>query len=287
MRKSSDRFWRSAVLYSLFIWLGIMVFLPNVMVLLASFLTPDEKYFLSLPLNVGNYALLKDPVLLKIILKSLNIAVITTLFCLIIGYPFAYCIAKAPQQFRPFLLMLVVVPFWTNSLMRNYALISLLSANGVLNSFLMKTGLISEPIQILYTDWAVLIGMAYTLLPFMVLPVFASLEKIDKALLEAARDLGAGAAATFFRIVVPLSFPGIIAGCIMVLLPALSLFYVSDILGGADSVVIGSIIRNKFMIARDWPVGSAISIALTVLMLVLLKAYYKSGNSSEEEQTLW
>ena len=171
--------------------------------------------------------------------------------------------------------------------MRNYALISLLSANGVLNSFLMKTGLISEPIQILYTDWAVLIGMAYTLLPFMVLPVFASLEKIDKALLEAARDLGAGAAATFFRIVVPLSFPGIIAGCIMVLLPALSLFYVSDILGGADSVVIGSIIRNKFMIARDWPVGSAISIALTVLMLVLLKAYYKSGNSSEEEQTLW
>lgn len=287
MRKSSDRFWRSAVLYSLFIWLGIMVFLPNVMVLLASFLTPDEKYFLSLPLNVGNYALLKDPVLLKIILKSLNIAVITTLFCLIIGYPFAYCIAKAPQQFRPFLLMLVVVPFWTNSLMRNYALISLLSANGVLNSFLMKTGLISEPLQILYTDWAVLIGMAYTLLPFMVLPVFASLEKIDKALLEAARDLGAGAAATFFRIVVPLSFPGIIAGCIMVLLPALSLFYVSDILGGADSVVIGSIIRNKFMIARDWPVGSAISIALTVLMLVLLKAYYKSGNSSEEEQTLW
>lgn len=287
MFKSSDRFWRSAVLYALFIWLGIMVFFPNMLVLLASFLSPDEEYFLSLPLNVRNYELLKDPVLLKIILKSVEIAAATTFFCLIAGYPFAYCIAKAPQTFRPFLLMLVVVPFWTNSLIRNYALIALLSANGMLNSFLMKIGLIDAPLQILYTDWAVLIGMAYTLLPFMILPVFASLEKIDKALIEAARDLGAGSAATFFRIVVPLSFPGIIAGCIMVLLPALSLFYVSDILGGANSVVVGSIIRNKFMIARDWPVGSAISVALTVVMLILLKAYYKSGNPSDEEQTLW
>ena len=181
--KSADKFWRSAVLYSLFVWLGVMVIVPNLLVLLASFLSADEKYFLSLPLTVQNYALLKDPVLLKIILKSINIAVLTTVFCLVVGYPFAYCIAKAPQRWRPVLLILVIIPFWTNSLIRNYALISLLSAKGFLNALLLKTGLISEPLQILYTNQAVFIGMAYTLLPFMILPVFASLEKIDKTLL--------------------------------------------------------------------------------------------------------
>lgn len=165
-------------------------------------------------------------------------------------------------------------------------MISILSTNGLLNTFLLKIGVISQPIQILYSDWAVFIGMSYTLLPFMILPLYATLEKLDQNLLEAARDLGAGSLAAFFKVVVPLSFPGIVAGCIMVFLPALSLFYVSDILGGANSTVIGSVIRNKFMIARDWPVGSAISVILTVFMLFLLKFYYKSGNS-EEEQTIW
>ena len=286
MLKSADAFCRSAVLYFIFIWLGVMVFIPNLLVLLASFLTKDPQYFLSLPLNTDNYKALLDSVLFGVILKSLNIAFFTTLFCLLVGYPFAYFIARASKEWRPLFLMLIIVPFWTNSLIRNYALISILSTNGLLNSFLMKTGLISQPIQILYSNWAVFIGMSYTLLPFMILPLYATLEKLDQNLLEAARDLGAGSLAAFFKIVVPLSFPGIVAGCIMVFLPALSLFYVSDILGGANSTVIGSVIRNKFMTARDWPVGSAISVILTVFMLFLLKFYYKSGNS-EEEQTIW
>lgn len=286
MLKSADAFCRSAVLYFIFIWLGLMVFIPNLLVLLASFLSKDPKYFLSLPLNLGNYKALFDTVLFGVILKSLNIAFFTTVFCLVVGYPFAYFIARAPKEWRSLFLMLIIVPFWTNSLIRNYALISILSTNGLLNTFLLKIGVISQPIQILYSDWAVFIGMSYTLLPFMILPLYATLEKLDQNLLEAARDLGAGSLAAFFKVVVPLSFPGIVAGCIMVFLPALSLFYVSDILGGANSTVIGSVIRNKFMIARDWPVGSAISVILTVFMLFLLKFYYKSGNS-EEEQTIW
>ncbi len=286
MLKSIDTFWRSAVLYFIFIWLGLMVFVPNLLVLLASFLSKDETYFLSLPLNLRNYAALADTVLFSVILKSLNIAFFTTLFCLLVGYPFAYFIARAPKEWRSLFLMLIIVPFWTNSLIRNYALISILSTNGLLNGFLMKIGVISQPVQILYSDWAVFIGMSYTLLPFMILPLYATLEKLDKNLLEAARDLGAGSFGTFFKIVIPLSMPGVVAGCIMVFLPALSLFYVSDILGGANSMVIGSVIRNKFMIARDWPVGSAISVVLTVFMLFLLRFYYKSGNS-EQEQTIW
>lgn len=286
MLKSADAFCRSAVLYFIFIWLGLMVFIPNLLVLLASFLSKDPKYFLSLPLNLENYKALFDTVLFGVILKSLNIAFFTTVFCLVVGYPFAYFIARAPKEWRSLFLMLIIVPFWTNSLIRNYALISILSTNGLLNIFLLKIGVISQPIQILYSDWAVFIGMSYTLLPFMILPLYATLEKLDQNLLEAARDLGAGSLAAFFKVVVPLSFPGIVAGCIMVFLPALSLFYVSDILGGANSTVIGSVIRNKFMIARDWPVGSAISVILTVFMLFLLKFYYKSGNS-EEEQTIW
>ncbi len=286
MLKSADAFCRSAVLYFIFIWLGLMVFIPNLLVLLASFLSKDPRYFLSLPLNLENYKALFDTVLFGVILKSLNIAFFTTVFCLLVGYPFAYFIARSPKEWRSLFLMLIIVPFWTNSLIRNYALISILSTNGLLNSFLLKIGLISQPIQILYSDWAVFIGMSYTLLPFMILPLYATLEKLDQNLLEAARDLGAGSLAAFFKVVVPMSFPGIVAGCIMVFLPALSLFYVSDILGGANSTVVGSVIRNKFMIARDWPVGSAISVILTVFMLFLLKFYYKSGNS-EEEQTIW
>ena len=286
MLKSADAFCRSAVLYFIFIWLGLMVFIPNLLVLLASFLSKDPRYFLSLPLNLENYKALFDTVLFGVILKSLNIAFFTTVFCLLVGYPFAYFIARSPKEWRSLFLMLIIVPFWTNSLIRNYALISILSTNGLLNSFLLKIGLISQPIQILYSDWAVFIGMSYTLLPFMILPLYATLEKLDQNLLEAARDLGAGSLAAFFKVVVPMSFPGIVAGCIMVFLAALCLLYVSDILGGANSTVVGSVIRNKFMIARDWPVGSAISVILTVFMLFLLKFYYKSGNS-EEEQTIW
>lgn len=287
MLKSADNFCRQAVLYFIFIWFGLMVFAPNLLVLLASFLTRDPVWYLRLPLNLQNYAALGDPQLLSVILKSLNLAFCTTLFCLLVAYPFTYFIARFAKERRALFLMLIVVPFWTNSLMRNYALITILSENGILNTFLLKHGVIAAPLKLLNTDLAVFVGMTYTLLPFMILPIYAVLEKIDRAVLEAAHDLGAGPYAAFFRVIVPVSAPGIVAGCIMVFLPALTLFYVSDILGGADSAVLGSVIRDRFMVVKDWPVGAAINVGLTVFMLFLLHLYYKSGNSVDQEQPIW
>lgn len=287
MLKSADNFCRQAVLYFIFIWFGLMVFAPNLLVLLASFLTRDPVWYLRLPLNLQNYAALGDPQLLSVILKSLNLAFCTTLFCLLVAYPFTYFIARFAKERRALFLMLIIVPFWTNSLMRNYALITILGENGILNAFLLKHGVIGAPLKLLNTDLAVFVGMTYTLLPFMILPIYAVLDKIDRAVLEAAHDLGAGPYAAFFRVIVPVSAPGIVAGCIMVFLPALTLFYVSDILGGADSVVLGNVIRDRFMVVKDWPVGAAINVGLTVFMLFLLHLYYKSGNSVDQEQPIW
>ena len=287
MLKSADNFCRQAVLYFIFIWFGLMVLAPNLLVLLASFLTRDPVWYLRLPLNLQNYAALGDPQLLSVILKSLNLAFCTTLFCLLVAYPFTYFIARFAKERRALFLMLIIVPFWTNSLMRNYALITILGENGILNAFLLKHGVIGAPLKMLNTDLAVFVGMTYTLLPFMILPIYAVLDKIDRAVLEAAHDLGAGPYAAFFRVIVPVSAPGIVAGCIMVFLPALTLFYVSDILGGADSVVLGSVIRDRFMVVKDWPVGAAINVGLTVFMLFLLHLYYKSGNSVDQEQPIW
>lgn len=287
MLKTADNFCRTAVLYFIFIWFGVMVFAPNLLVLLASFLTKEPVWFLRLPLNLQAYRALGDAALLTVILKSVGLAFVTTLFCLLIGYPFTYFIARFSKETRALFLMLIVVPFWTNSLIRNYALIAVLSEDGLINAFLLHFGLIAESLKLLNTTFAVFVGMVYTLLPFMILPIYAVLEKIDRSIVEAAADLGAGPFEVFYKIVIPLSFPGIVAGCIMVFLPALTLFYVSDILGGADVNVLGSIIRNKFMIDHDWPVGAAISVALTAFMLVLLHLYYKSGNTVEQERQLW
>lgn len=287
MLKSTDNFCRQAVLYFIFIWFSVMVFAPNLLVLLASFLSRDPVWMLRLPLNLQNYKALTDAKLLTVILKSLNLAFCTTLFCLLVAYPFTYFIARMAKEYRSLFLMLIVVPFWTNSLIRNYALIPVLSDNGIINGLLIKCGIISQPIKLLHTNLAVFIGMVYTLLPFMILPLYATLEKLDLSLLEAAQDLGAGSLAAFFQIVIPISAPGIVAGCTMVFLPALSLFYVADILGGTDSTVVGSVIRDLFMVNPDWPVGAAINIALTVFMLVLLYLYYKSGNSVDQEQPIW
>lgn len=287
MLRSTDNFCRQAVLYFIFIWFSVMVFTPNLLVLLASFLSRDPVWMLRLPLNLENYRTLADPDLLSVILKSLNLAFFTTLFCLLLAYPFTYFVARFAKEYRGLFLMLIIVPFWTNSLIRNYALISVLSDNGIVNSFLLKCGLISRPLNLIHTNLAVFIGMTYTLLPFMILPLYATLEKLDGALLEAAEDLGAGPLSAFFKVVVPISAPGIVAGCTMVFLPALTLFYVADILGGKDAVVLGDVIRDRFLVNPDWPVGAAINIALTVFMLILLHLYYKSGNSVDQEQPIW
>ena len=186
-------------------------------------------------------------------------------------------IAKIEPKYRAILLFLVVLPFWTNSLIRIYGMKIFLGVKGILNEALLGLGFITEPIRILNTEAAVIIGLVYLLLPFMILPLYSAIEKLDHRLLEAAKDLGANAFQRFIKVIIPLTMPGIISGCLLVLLPAMGMFYVADLLGGAKVLLVGNVIKSEFLISRNWPFGSAISIGLTILMAVLIFVYYKAN----------
>ncbi len=255
----------------------LFVFIPNIMIIITSFLTRDDANLIDLTFTLHNYARLLDPLYAKVMLHSLYMAVIATGLCLFIGYPFAYIVAKMPEKMRPIMLFLVIVPFWTNSLIRTYGLKVVLGTQGILNKSLIAIGLIEHPIRIMYTEVAVMVGLVYILLPFMILPLYSAIEKLDRTYIEAARDLGANKIQTLLKVILPLTMPGIIGGCLLVLLPALGMFYVSDLLGGAKNLLIGNVIKSQVLNARDWPFGAATSIALTLVMAFMLYAYYRAG----------
>lgn len=261
----------------IFSWLIFFVLIPNLLVLTVSFLTRDGSDFYALPFTLDNYANLFNPLYAQVVWNSLYMSGIATIICLLIGYPFAFMVSKINPKYRPFLLFLVVLPFWTNSLIRIYGMKVFLGVKGVLNTILMDMGILSEPIRILNTEVAVIIGLVYLLLPFMILPLYSAIEKLDGRLLEAARDLGANAVQRFFRVILPLTMPGIVAGCLLVLLPAMGMFYVADLLGGAKVLLVGNVIKSEFLISRNWPFGSAISIGLTILMALLIFVYYRAN----------
>lgn len=258
-------------------WLTLFVFLPNLMIIGVSFLTRDESELIAPLFTLSNYGRLLDPLYFEVLLHSLWLALLATSICLLVGYPFAWLLAHLPARIRPLLLFLVVVPFWTNSLIRTYALKVLLGTRGLINGWLLDLRLIERPLQMMYTEVAVIIGLVYVLLPFMVLPLYSSIEKLDGRLLEAARDLGANGWQRLVRIILPLTLPGIIAGCLLVFLPAMGMFYVSDLLGGAKHLLIGNLIKTQFLNSRDWPFGAAISVMLTVLMALLVYCYWRAG----------
>ena len=258
-------------------WLVLFVMIPNVMIIGTSFLTRDEANLIEMTFTLDNYLRLADPLYLKVLLHSFYMAIIATLLCLVIGYPFAYIIAKMPEKWRPIMLFLVIVPFWTNSLIRTYGLKIVLGTQGILNKSLIALDIIDKPIRIMYSETAVMIGLVYILLPFMILPLYSAIEKLDGTYLEAAKDLGANKFQTLIRVELPLTMPGIIGGCLLVLLPALGMFYISDLLGGAKNLLIGNVIKSQVLNARDWPFGAATSIALTMAMAVMLYAYYRAG----------
>ena len=261
----------------IFSWLIFFVLIPNLLVLTVSFLTRDGSDFYALPFTLDNYTNLLSPLYAQVVWNSLYMSGIATIICLLIGYPFAFMVSKINPKYRPFLLFLVVLPFWTNSLIRIYGMKVFLGVKGVLNTMLMDMGILSEPIRILNTEVAVIIGLVYLLLPFMILPLYSAIEKLDGRLLEAARDLGANAVQRFFRVILPLTMPGIVAGCLLVLLPAMGMFYVADLLGGAKVLLVGNVIKSEFLISRNWPFGSAISIGLTILMALLIFVYYRAN----------
>lgn len=258
-------------------WLVLFVLIPNLMIIGTSFLTRDEANLIKFAFTFENYTRLLDPLYGKVMLHSFYMAIVATLICLVIGYPFAYIVAKMPEKWRPFMLFLIIVPFWTNSLIRTYGLKIVLGTQGILNQALMSLGLIDAPLRIMFTETAVMIGLVYILLPFMILPLYSAIEKLDDTYIEAARDLGANKFQTLVRVILPLTMPGIIGGCLLVLLPALGMFYIADLLGGAKNLLIGNVIKSQVLNARDWPFGAATSIALTLAMAIMLYAYYRAG----------
>jgi len=264
-------------------WLLFLVLAPNLLVVGASVMTRDPGTFISLPLNLDAYRQLFDPLYLDVFLHSLYMAAMTTLVCLLIGYPFAWALSKLGKQRQLLLIFLLIVPFWTNSLVRTYALKLLLATNGLINSALISLGWIDEPIQLLYTEGAVIIGLVYLLLPFMILPLYSVFDDLRQELLMASHDLGAGRLATFIHVIVPLTLPGVLAGVMLVLLPAMGLFFVPDILGGSRNLLVGNVIKNQFLDARNWPFGAAASIVLTITMAILMLAHRLSKQRLGEE----
>ncbi|WP_284193816.1 spermidine/putrescine ABC transporter permease PotB [Vibrio zhanjiangensis] len=258
-------------------WLALFVLIPNIMIVGTSFLTRDESNLIELTLTFDNYTRLLDPLYAKVMWHSFYMAIVATILCLLVGYPFAYIMAKMPVNLRPVMLFLVIVPFWTNSLIRTYGLKIVLGTQGVLNKSLLALEIIDKPLRIMYTETAVMIGLVYILLPFMILPLYSTIEKLDATYIEAARDLGANKFHTFTKVILPLTMPGIIGGCLLVLLPALGMFYISDLLGGAKNLLIGNVIKSQVLNARDWPFGAATSISLTIAMAIMLYAYYRAG----------
>jgi len=235
-------------------------------------------------LSVDNYTwLTEDALYFNAYVTSLIIAAISTVLTLIVGYPIAYGMARAPATIRPTLLMLVILPFWTSFLIRVYAWIGILKPEGLLNQLLLATGIISQPLIILNTYTAIFIGIVYSYLPFMVLPLYSSLEKMDYTLIEAAKDLGCPPTSAFWKITFPLSLPGVIAGCLLVFIPAVGEFVIPDLLGGSQTLMIGKTLWNEFFANRDWPVSSAVAVILLLLLIVPIMLFQQAQARAQEQ----
>jgi putrescine transport system permease protein len=236
-------------------------------------------------LDFENFVFLtQDDLYWKAYVSSLRIALISTVFTLLIGYPMAYAMARAPEQWRPTLLMLVILPFWTSFLIRVYAWVGILSNEGFLNQFLMWVGVISDPLTILNTNTAVYIGIVYTYLPFMILPIYSALDRLDGSLIEAAEDLGCSRMKAFWLITIPLSKNGIIAGCFLVFIPALGEFVIPSLLGGSGTLMIGKVLFEEFFSNRDWPVASAVAVILLLILIIPIVLFQRNEQKQAEAE---
>lgn len=282
----NDQFFKTASLSSVGLWLGLFSLIPLTLLFIISFLDHTTTHIIRWNFTWINYQQLFNPIFFRILIQSLELAVVCTFLCLIIGYPAAFIIAHSPEKYKSFLMLLMIIPFWTSSLIRTYAILTILKAKGLLNIVLLYLGIIHHPMHLLYTNTAVVIGIVYNLLPYMILPLYANIEKLDHTLFDAARDLGASRFKIFVSITLPLTMPGIIAGTILVFLPAITLFYIPDILGGAKSLLLGNLVENQFLSMNDWPGGCATSIVLTLLMLLLMMLYRRAQRDNKVEGLL-
>ncbi|MCS6782061.1 MAG: ABC transporter permease [Gloeomargarita sp. SKYBB_i_bin120] len=268
--------WRVLLALPVF-WLGIFFVLPLGLLVLYSFLTHQGYGNVVWQGTLENYARLWNPTYGEILLRSVGLALGTTLVCLVLGYPLALWMATRPQPWRTVVLLLVIIPFWTNFLVRTYAWMVLLGQRGVVNALLVGLGLIREPLDLLFTPTAVWIGLVYGYLPFMVLPLYSTLEKFDFTLVWAAQDLGANFWQVLYRVLLPLTRRGITVGCLLVFIPSVGAFITPDILGGAKSLMVGNLIQNQFLKTLNWPLGAALSVVLMAFITLPILLYLRLG----------
>lgn len=260
----------------------LLILIPLLYILFISFQTSDGFGGIEYQPTLDNYTEAFNPSYLAVYGRSFVIGLATTFICLAIAYPFAIFLRDKSPKTQNLIITLVIIPFLTNSLIRTYGWLTLLRSHGVINSALLGLGIINHPLDLLYNDGALILGMVYTLLPFMILPVFAAVSKVDQNILDAAEDLGANKLKRFWHIYLPLTKAGAFNGCLMVFIPAIGYFFIADILGGGKLMIIGNLIKNQFLTARNWPLGAAISILLLLLTFGLVRIYQKLGGNMDE-----
>lgn len=258
------------------VWLLLFFLIPLLFVLAFAFMQRGAYGAVEMKFTLDNIVRVFDPLYMGTLWETVKIAVITTVLCLVIGYPFAYTITIVDRKYRSILLLLATIPFWINFLVRSYAWIVILRSQGLVNTLLLKLGIISEPLNLLYNTPSVILGMVYSLLPFMILPVYAAIEQLDKRKLEAAYDLGATPAKAFWNVTVPMTMSGIVTGSILVFVSSIGMFVVSDVMGGSKVALIGNVIQNQFLGSRDWPFGSALSLIVVLFSVLLIYLYYRA-----------
>lgn len=267
------------------IWMILFIALPIFLVFLYSFTEKNSGSVTTIKFTFENYKLFFDPLYINILFKSIKLAAISTVLCLLIGYPAAFIISKADLSKRNTMLLLCILPMWMNMLLRTYAWMTILGNNGIINNFLAFLGL--PKMKLLYNDFAVLLGMVYNFLPFMVLPIYTVLSKLDPKLIEASSDLGADNKTTFKKIILPLSMPGVISGIVMVFMPAVSTFIIPRLLGGSKDLLIGSLIENQFITVGNWNFGSSISIIMMIIILISMSIMNRFEVDKEASTGLW
>ena len=276
---------RASLLLSapMILWTLLFVGATIAYVIALSFLKRNpDGYGVVMQFTLENYRKLANPNYLEVFRRTLALGLETTLICVLLGCPFGYCMARATPKWRTALMLLVIVPFWTNALIRIYGWRILLVGNGPVNGLLMALGVIDKPLKLMNTHGAVLLGMVYGLLPFMILPVYTSVEKMDWSMAEAGRDLGASPARVFLTVTLPLTASGLMTGCVLVFVPSLALFFMSDLLGGPSDILIGNLVHDQLLKSRDWPFAAALSVVLLVITWIIMTVYRKLGGKDTD-----
>jgi spermidine/putrescine transport system permease protein len=263
-------------------WTILFIVAAIVLLFVMSFMTKGPLGIIQYKFTLKNYQMIFKPVYFKVIKQSLVIAFFSTVCTILVGYPLAYYIARKSPKVSGALILLMVIPFWANDLVIIYGFVILFNANGIINNLLLHLGLIKEPLQMLYTNFSVVVGMMYMLLPFAVMPMYSSIEKLDYSLIEASKDLGANPVNTFLTVTLPLTSPGIFAAVILVFIPSIGYYMVTDMLGGGTSMMVGNLIYNQFSISRNWPFGAALSVLLAGLIFIMLFIYNRIGGDMED-----